>query len=113
MGVPEINVNIKDRDGQTPLLYASSALLSFVFSFQKRTACKFFGQYDYCAEEPYLTIERLILLLFSFTLVCFSSIKMHIKMHQDVAQDYNTALFHMMYVFLAKGIILSHVHTAR
>jgi hypothetical protein len=51
-------------------------LLSFVFSFQKRTACKFFGQYDYCAEEPYMTIERLILFLFSFTLVCFSSIKM-------------------------------------
>jgi ankyrin repeat protein len=25
VGVPEINVNIKDRDGQTPLLYASSA----------------------------------------------------------------------------------------
>ena len=29
-------------------------------------------------------------------------------MHQDVAQDYNTALIHLMYVFLAKGIILAH-----
>lgn len=29
-------------------------------------------------------------------------------MHQDVTQDYNTALIHLMYVFLAKGIITAH-----
>jgi hypothetical protein len=74
-------------------------LFSFVLSFQKKTRCQIFGHIDYCAEQ-HITLERLILFLFIFTLMCFSSVKIHWN-----AMAADATMFHLMYVLFAKGVI--------
>jgi hypothetical protein len=76
-------------------------LFNFVLSFQKKPTCQIFGRVDYCAER-HITLERLILFVFIFTLMCFSSVKIH-----WYAMVADAPMFHLMYVLFAKGVVFT------